>query len=163
MKKSIILGLLVLAAFVGHSQDNTYQPESEGWLVKMDEAYELSKKTGKPILANFTGSDWCGWCKRLVGSVFSKDAFKKWAEQHVVLLELDFPRRKTVPTDIQQQNAALQKAFQVRGFPTVWVFNMDKDPDSGQFMIEGIGKTGYKKTVKEFTSDVDKMIAKAKK
>lgn len=161
MKKIIILSLLVAAAFVGHSQE-AYKAENEGWLVSIDEAYALSKKTGKPIMANFTGSDWCGWCKRLTASVFSKKDFKSWASDNVILLELDFPRKTKLPENIRQQNASLQQAFQVRGYPTVWVFHLEKDTD-GQFQIEGLGKTGYRKTVKEFTGDVDSMIAQYKK
>src|SRR5690606_2500467 len=67
-----------------------YKPENPGWLVNIDEAYEISQKTGKPILANFTGSDWCGWCKKLTATVFSKPEFNEWAEKNVILLELDF-------------------------------------------------------------------------
>ena len=162
MKKIIFLSLFVLASFIGTSQTEVYKAENEGWLVKMEEAYALSKKTGKPIMANFTGSDWCGWCKRLTASVFAKDEFKTWADKNVILLELDYPRRKTLPEDIRNQNASLQQAFQVRGFPTVWVFNLDKDETSGQYNIEGLGQTGYRKTVKEFTNDIDRMLVKGK-
>lgn len=153
--------LLMLVVFVGTamvSQAQTYQAENEGWLVNMEEAYALSQETGKPILANFTGSDWCGWCKRLTASVFVKDEFKTWAEENVILLELDYPRRKQLPPEIRQQNASLQKAFKVTGYPTIWVFGLDKD-DSGQWQIDAYGKTGYAKTTKDFTSAVDRMIA----
>jgi len=166
MKKILLLGLFLTASLLGFSQTDTktdtYKAENEGWLVKIDEAYAESKKTGKPILANFTGSDWCGWCKRLTKSVFIEDDFKEWADDNVVLLELDFPRRKKLPNEIRQQNAQLQQAFRVSGYPTIWVFNLDKD-DKGQFQIEGLGKTGYRKTVKEFTNDVERMFANAKK
>lgn len=136
-----------------------YTAENEGWLVNLDEAYSQHEETGKPILANFTGSDWCGWCKRLTKSVFVHDEFKEWADENVILLELDFPRRKSLPSDIKQQNAGLQQAFGVRGYPTIWVFDLGKD-DSGQYSIEAFGKTGYKKTVGEFVGDIDAMLAK---
>lgn len=133
----------------------------DGWLVLVDEAYAESKKTGKPIMANFTGSDWCGWCKKLSAAVFQKDEFKNWAEENVVLLELDFPRRTKLPQELQQQNAGLQQAFKVRGFPTIWVFDLDKDADTGKYAIKALGKTGYTPTVEQFTTGVDQMIAKA--
>jgi thiol:disulfide interchange protein len=142
------------------STPEVYTAENPGWLVNVDEAYAISKKTGKPILANFTGSDWCGWCKRLTASVFSQDAFKQWAEKNVVLLELDFPRRKTLPQNIQMQNQNLAQAFQVGGYPTVWVFNLSKDEKVNQYSIEALGKTGYTATVEEFTAGVDQMIKK---
>jgi thiol-disulfide isomerase/thioredoxin len=137
-----------------------YKPHNEGWLVSIDEAYEQSRKTGKPIMANFTGSDWCGWCVRLTSAVFSKPEFTAWAAKNVVLLELDFPRRFQLPTEIQQQNQRLQQAFQVRGYPTVHVFYLKKGANG--YEVENLGQTGYKASVEEFTSGVDMMIKKAK-
>ena len=64
------------------STPEVYTAENPGWLVNVDEAYAISKKTGKPILANFTGSDWCGWCKRLtvcsVRMLLSNGQKKMW-------------------------------------------------------------------------------------
>ena len=114
-------------------------------------------------MANFTGSDWCGWCKRLTANVFSQPEFKKWADKNVILLELDFPRRKQIPNEIRQQNASLQQAFKVRGYPTVWVFNLEKNTESEGYSIEALGQTGYTATVQEFTSGVDQMIKRSAK
>ncbi len=164
MKKILLLSLFAFIGLTAFAQTSTqeYKAGNEGWLVKVDEAYKQSKETGKPIMANFTGSDWCGWCKKLTRTVFSQPEFKKWAAENVILLELDFPRRTKVPAEIQQQNAQLQRAFQVRGFPTVWVFNLNQD-GNGQFNVEALGKTGYAKSAKEFTDGVDKIIAQGKK
>lgn len=161
MKKISTLFLFLMITTFAVAQGE-YKAGNEGWLVDLEEAYEISQKTGKPIMANFTGSDWCGWCKRLTANVFSQPEFQKWAEKNVVLLELDFPRRKEIPTEIRQQNYSLQQAFKVRGYPTVWVFNLEKNADD-KFAIEALGKTGYTNTVEEFTSGVDQMIARAKK
>lgn len=156
-----LLALFVLIASFSTAQTSMadYKAENEGWLVNIDKAYEESKKTGKPILANFTGSDWCGWCKRLTKSVFIHDEFKQWADKNVVLLELDFPRRKQLPQEIRQQNASLQKAFSIRGYPTIYLFDLDKKPN-GEFAISALGKTGYTKTVAEFTNGLDEMLAR---
>lgn len=157
LMKSTSLLILFFLFTIGLSAQKEYKATHDGWLVKVEEAYAQSKKTGKPILANFTGSDWCGWCKKLSASVFDKPAFKSWAKDNVILLELDFPRRKQLPEEIRRQNQSLQQAFQIRGFPTVWVFNLDRD-DSGKFMIEALGRTGYTPSVEEFTSGVDQML-----
>lgn len=154
--------MIFLAASGTYAQSaEKYETENEGWLVLLDDAYAESKKTGKPIMANFTGSDWCGWCKRLSAAVFVKPEFKKWADENVVLLELDYPRRKQMPDELKKQNAGLQAAFKVRGFPTVWVFNLDKDAETQKYSIEALGKTGYTKTVSEFTAGVDQMLERA--
>lgn len=178
MKIALILGLGLITQFNIDAQSNQntngnqvkmivdspesdeYKATKDGWLVSLDEAYEISQKTGKPIMANFTGSDWCGWCKRLDASVFSKTEFKEYAENNLVLLELDFPRRMQIPDHIRQQNYNLQSAFQVRGYPTVWVFNLTKDNETNQFNIEALGKTGYLASVDEFIQGVEAMIHK---
>ena len=79
---------------------------SSGWMTDMDKAMKLSAKTGKPILADFSGSDWCGWCIKLDREVFSKKAFKDFAKDNLILVLLDFPNRKHISErfcDIQYQ------------------------------------------------------------
>lgn len=161
MRYLLSLAFIVTISALTFAQEAEYKAENEGWLVDVEEAYRQSQKTGKPILANFTGSDWCGWCKRLTKSVFVKDKFKKWAAQNVILLELDFPRRKQLPEKYKKQNRQLQQAFSVRGYPTVWLFTLTKDEATNQFNIDALGKTGYTKTAEEFTTNIDKMIARS--
>jgi len=158
MKRFQLLLLLALFAGSAIAQSSAYSAGNDGWMVDLDEAYAASQKEGKPIMANFTGSDWCGWCKRLTASVFSQQEFKSWADDNVILLELDFPRRTAIPEKYKKQNAGLQQAFKITGYPTIWVFNLDKNSDSGQYQIDALGKTGYAKTVGEFTGAVDQMI-----
>ena len=164
--KTISIFFIVLTGYTTYAQDGViknepvYKAQAEGWLVDINEAYAISKKTGKPIMANFTGSDWCGWCKRLKYEVFDKDEFKKWAKENVVLLELDFPRRFQLPEKIKQQNYGLAKAFNITGYPTIWVFNLTKKDDN--YNIEALGKTGYVKGIAAFTGGVDAMIKQAK-
>lgn len=135
-----------------------YKSDKAGWLVDLDEAYAISQKEGKPILANFTGSDWCGWCKRLDADVFSKPEFQDWAKKNVVLLELDFPRRKQIPAKNRSQNAAMQQALKITGYPTIWVMNLTKDATSGQYKVDALGKTGYTSTAAQFISTVEQYI-----
>ncbi len=135
--KKIILGILLLASITTFSQELK-------WLDSYEQAAKISKETNKPILANFTGSDWCGWCKVLDKQVFSTDEFKTWASENVVLLVLDFPKRKKLPQAIQIQNYTLQKAFGVRGYPTITLFEPGKGDDPKKDMVE-LGRTGYVK------------------
>lgn len=175
--KFILVSLLFLGVSITwvHGQKNSpatfkvndpaaevYVAENPGWLVDVEEAYQLSKKTGKPIMANFTGSDWCGWCKKLTRDVFVTDTFKKWADNNVILLELDFPRRKVIPDNIKAQNQALGNAMKVTGYPTIWVFNLVKDESNNQFSIEALGKTGYQSSPEAFIQGVDQMLKNSK-
>jgi len=139
-------------------QPAAYASAKAGWLVDLDEAYAISVKEKKPILANFTGSDWCGWCKKLDADVFSKPAFQEWAKKNVVLLELDFPRRTQLPEKIRNQNAGMQQALGITGYPTIWVLSMTKDATSGQYQLNPLGKTGYTPTPEQFIATVDKFV-----
>ncbi|GAA4460237.1 hypothetical protein GCM10023093_02530 [Nemorincola caseinilytica] len=113
------------------------------WHTDLMKAHELSKTSHKPIFGFFTGSDWCGWCHKLERDVFAKPAFVKWAKENVILLELDFPRRKQLSQELQQQNNGLQQAFQVQGYPTIWYFSMTQDAASGKMNINAYGTQGY--------------------
>ncbi|MGB0805323.1 MAG: thioredoxin family protein [Salibacteraceae bacterium] len=119
-----------------------YEASIPGWLVSLEEANAISAKTGKPIMANFTGSDWCGWCKKLRREVFDTPEFQSWAKENVVLLELDYPRSFKTPDNIREQNQQLQQIMGVRGYPTIWIFTLTNN-DKGQVNINPLGKTGY--------------------
>ena len=97
------------------------EPVGDGlvWMTEYEEAFVKAKKEGKLVLINFTGSDWCGWCKRLDIEVFSQPSFKKFADEQLVLLKLDYPRRTPQPKDVKIKNQQLAREFAVRGFPTI--------------------------------------------
>jgi protein disulfide-isomerase len=120
--------IIISFAFLSNlnAQQNTSLSTKEAkeglvWYNDLTKAIPLSLSTNKPLLLFFTGSDWCGWCIRLQREVFAYDAFKKWTDENVILVELDFPRRKQLPQNILQQNRELQQIFGVRGYPTVWL------------------------------------------
>jgi protein disulfide-isomerase len=118
------LSAAVVSAFAG----------GKGWTESLKEAQQASKDSGKPILANFTGTDWCPYCITLEKEVFATEAFAKWAADTVILLEVDFPRGKRQGADLKQQNKALAAKFKIDGYPTV-VF---MDADGAE-----LGRSGY--------------------
>lgn len=89
------------------------------WESNYQKALKRAKQEHKPILVNFTGSDWCGWCIKLKREVFSQENFKEYAKKNLVLLTLDFPKKKTLPSWEQNQNQKLAQKYGVKGFPTV--------------------------------------------
>ena len=105
------------------------------WLTDYKEAVKVAKKENKPILINFTGSDWCKWCWKLTGEVFSKDTFKKYADKEIVLLKVDFPRYKEQSANVKAFNKELMTKYGVKGFPTIILIDKNE---------QEIGKTGYK-------------------
>jgi len=109
---------------------------AEGWLTDFEAAKKQAAEKNLPILVDFSGSDWCGWCIKLDNEVFSQDEFKDYAEENLVLFLADFPRSKPQPEDIQKQNKALSQKYGVRGFPTVLLLNAGG---------EVLGRTGYQR------------------
>lgn len=97
-----------------------------GWETDMAKAKQRSRQENKPILINFSGSDWCGWCKLLAREVFTKKSFAQFAEENLILLHVDFPRYKDQSESQQRANQALAQKFGVQGFPTVLLVSFDE-------------------------------------
>lgn len=114
----------------------------EAWETDLNKAIGLSYETKKPIMLFFTGSDWCGWCIRLQNEVFRTETFTKWAKENVILVELDFPRKKEQPQTIKDQNRQLQQMFAVQGYPTCH-FVMPTPTDDGRINLAPLGQNGY--------------------
>jgi thioredoxin-related protein len=93
------------------------------WLNDYKKAQEEAKTNKKLLLLNFTGSDWCGWCIKFDKEVWSQPQFKDYARDNLVLVELDFPRRKDQPAEVKKQNLQLAQQYEVLGFPTIVVLN----------------------------------------
>jgi len=108
--------------------DNTVASAKPGWLTNLDQAQKEAQSKNRLLLMDFTGSDWCGWCIMLDKEVFSKQEFKDYANKNLILLELDFPRRKQMPPETVAQNERLLMKYGIQGFPTVVVFDSSGKP-----------------------------------
>jgi protein disulfide-isomerase len=117
MKKTFQTFLL-LSVSVLMASTTLVKAESE-WLTSHKEALEMAAEENRPILVDFTGSDWCGWCVKLQKDIFTKSEWQDFAKENLVLLELDFPNAKPQSDELKAQNAGLQKKFGVNGFPTL--------------------------------------------
>ena len=133
---------LLAVLLIAFSLNGFAQQKELVWHTDVNKAIELSVKTEKPLFMFFTGSDWCGWCKRLVKEVFVKPEFKKWANNSVILVELDFPKRTKLPEATQKQNRELGKMFGVRGYPSIWFVN-PKIEGGGKVNFNKLGSQGY--------------------
>ncbi len=96
-----------------------------GWLDDYKKAQQEAKASNKFLLLDFTGSDWCGWCKKFDKEILSQSEFQDYARENLVLLELDFPRAKPQSPELRKQNQELADQYQVQGFPTIVVLNGD--------------------------------------
>lgn len=93
------------------------------WTTDYKKAQEEAKASRKLLLLDFTGSDWCGFCIQLDKAILQQPQFKDYASKNLVLMEVDFPRRKAQSAETQKQNMELARRYQIEGFPTLVVLN----------------------------------------
>ena len=93
------------------------------WLSDLQKAQAEAKVNHKLLLLDFTGSDWCIWCKKLDAEVFAQPGFESYAKDNLVLMKVDFPRRTPLAPDVKKQNEELAQKYSIEGFPTIVVLN----------------------------------------
>ncbi|MCW1920982.1 thioredoxin family protein [Luteolibacter arcticus] len=93
------------------------------WETDFELAKQRAKDEKKDLLVDFTGTDWCGWCIKLKKEVFDQPAFQEYAKKNLIMVELDFPRKKVLPEELKKQNAELAKKYEIRGYPTILLLN----------------------------------------
>lgn len=120
---ALVIGLLALPAVATKEWDTDFQ-----------KALATAKASHRYLLLDFSGSDWCGWCMKLEEEVFSKKEFKKYADENLVCVLVDFPRRTALKKNLQEQNDALAQKFGIRSYPSVIILS----PDG-----EKLAQTGY--------------------
>jgi len=118
---------------------------AEGWTTDFEAAKKQAAAEHKNLLVDFTGSDWCIWCKRLDKEVFEEDAFKTGVKDKFVLVTLDFPNDKSKQSDeVKAQNKDLQAKYLIKGFPTIMLCDETGKP----FAQTGYQSGGPEKYVK---------------
>lgn len=130
-----ISAILVLFVFLFTSCNNGQSSSDKlNWNGNLEKAVEQAKKENKTVLVNFTGSDWCIWCKRLSSEVFQQKEFEEYAKKSLVLVMLDFPKDIEQTQETKAYNNTLAQKYGIQGFPTI-------------LLIDGQGKlvaqTGY--------------------
>jgi protein disulfide-isomerase len=125
--KRLLMGLVVSGCLV-------QQASGLEWLTDLPKAVERATKEKKAVLLNFTGSDWCPWCVKLTKEVFETFEFAAYANDNLVLVEVDFPKRKSLSLAQINANHNLKTQYGVTGYPSIVVI----DSDGRQ-----LGRAGY--------------------
>lgn len=117
--KQITVGLLVgwLALQAGAAELQ--------WMTDLPAAQKKAKDETRIVLMDFTGSDWCVWCKKLSKEVFSTGEFAAYAKTNLVLVELDFPANKEQSKALKKANEALKAKYRIEGFPSLVALNSE--------------------------------------
>lgn len=100
--------------------------------IQWEPSFENAKKTAKEkhelILLNFSGSDWCGPCIVTRRDYLESEVFTKMANDNLVLVNADFPRKKkNIPSaDVVKRNEALAERYNKKGdFPLTLLLDSD--------------------------------------
>jgi thioredoxin-related protein len=125
---------LILCAAVGWL---AFQASAVEWFTDLPKALEAAKKEHKQVLMDFTGSDWCHPCMDLHKNVLESADFEKYAKEHLILVVVDFPNRKSQSDDLKKANKALAEKFNIEGYPTVIVLD-----ESGKQLSKSVGYGG---------------------
>lgn len=152
----VIAAALAFALFSASTPEVKEKDAPKGkevtWMTDYEAAVDKASKEDKHLLLNFTGSDWCGWCIKLDKEVFSKEAFADYANDNLVLVKLDFPRKTKLSEELQKQNYGLAQQFKVRGYPTIYVLDPEKKVATKTGYQKG-GAESYVKHLKEIISN----------
>lgn len=142
-KLATILGCILIS----------FSIKAQDWNTNFTKAKQIAANENKPIILVFQGSDWCAPCIKLDHEVWSAAAFKKYAKEHFVMLQADFPRKKKngLPKEQIKANGYLFETYNKNGiFPFVVVLNSDG---------KVLGETSYKKTTPEnYIKDLNSFI-----
>jgi thioredoxin-related protein len=111
MRSSLLVCLLSLAIAIPASA-------ASEWKTDFEAAKAQARKENKVLLLDFTGSDWCGWCIKMKKDTLDLQAFKDYAAKNLVLVEVDFPSRKTLPAAQKKANETLKNKYGIEGYPT---------------------------------------------
>ena len=135
----------------------------ELWTENAQEALAQAAKEKKDVLIDFTGSDWCGWCKKLDAEVFSQPGFQAEAPKYFVFLKLDFPHQRPLSAETKKQNAEWQQKLAIQGYPTIVLADAAGQPYAKTGHQAG-GAEGYLKhlaELRQLRAKRDDLFAKA--
>jgi thioredoxin-related protein len=124
---------------------------AQNWTTDYDKARATAKEQDRAVFLFFTGSDWCGWCKRLDREILSTSDFTSFAAENLVLVKIDFPRQAPLPPAQQLANEQLAARLNVQGFPTVYVLSKEGNLLGRLGYMEG-GPAAFLKQIKSFSS-----------
>lgn len=93
------------------------------WLTNVEQAQQLAQRQHKAVLVNFTGTDWCVYCRKLHAEVLDKPAFDTYAKDKFVCVEMDLPHKPLISKAQLEYNRGIVKRYGVTGYPTLLVLN----------------------------------------
>jgi thioredoxin-related protein len=129
---ALLLTAALLAACGGASTGKV----TADWMTDPVEAMQSAQQRNRPLFIAFVGMDWSVASQGITDEIFNTQAFKDYADEHLVLLRVDLARKP--PSDkAAQQNNALAEQLQVGELPVCYLY------DAARHNIIGGRMNGY--------------------
>ena len=112
------------------------------WFTELPKAQAQAKAEGKSVLLFFHGSDWCPTCLEMQRQVFDSPEFAQYARRALILVDVDFPEKKSQSDEVKRANLALKARFNFSdelggGYPTLVLLN-----EAGGTVFQETGYSG---------------------
>lgn len=121
------------------------------WSNDYTETLKRSEETGKPAFVYFSGSNWCGFCKRFDAQIEESKELQSYLKENFELVNLDFPRPSPKDDPNFELNTWLKAQHAVTGFPAILILD-----HRGAVLA----RSGYKRDGAEaFIKDLKKQLS----
>ncbi len=139
--------MVLAAAAAGRGCDSTDDTD-------FPRSVEIARKTNRPLLLAFLGTDWSLKSLKLDREVFDQAAFTDDSKYNYLLCKIHFYQTQERAPDILVQNQQLAERYKIEEFPTVVVLT----PQGNE-----LGRVGYiEGGVEKFAGAVNALIFKAR-
>ncbi len=123
------------------------------WMPSVQHARDIALRDERFVMLYFTGSDWCGWCKRLDKEVLDTEIFLGLMRDYLAPVKIDFPKKRVVSEAEYRANLLLAESYKVQGYPTL-VF---LDSDGREVLRRGYQEGGGHTYVQNLVNDLRKV------
>ena len=103
------------------------------WMTNPDEAMQSAQQRNRPLFIAFVGMDWSVASQGITDEVFNTQAFKDYADEHLVLLRVDLAR-KPESDKVAQLSQKLAEAFLVGELPVCYLYDAQRHTVIGDRM-----------------------------
>lgn len=142
--KLFILFVVLVARMAGASDGP--------WLTSVQQARDVALRDERFVMMYFTGSDWCGWCKRLDKEVLNTEIFQGLMRDYLAPVKIDFPKKRVVSEAEYRANLLLAESYKVQGYPTLVFLDSDGREVLRRGYQEGGGHAYVQNLVKDLRS-----------
>ena len=134
----------------------------ELWQTDFEAAKAKANAEHKLLLVDFSGSDWCPWCKKMKSDVFDTQRFKIESRQQYILVNLDYPNENNLPPEVKRQNNELRKQYKVNVYPTICLMSPKGEMVARTGYLSG-GPEDFLKNMSDFAHTHRAIVALRKK